>query len=237
MMGLMCALWFTSRYACAAHGTTTGARRNSTMAQRGFMGKISRWFSGSSDTYFFALQIAIRCYGEDTLRARFARVLEESRLADENLQEKRRFLKRFVALLEESELFWSYGYWEYIDDPDTAVAEFDSWVSEIEGSMATEDEELGDEIDEIQRTSNRKDYVVVSLVFLLDEPFAPAAEVETEDDAYLKETFSALVQGLTSIDPRHIQADGAYVVPGNAEDGLSEDDLYGPGWDYLRMLL
>ena len=207
------------------------------MAQRGFMGKISRWFSGPSDTYFFALQIAIKCYGEDTMRARFARVLEESRLADENLQEKRRFLKRFVALLDESALFWSYGYWEYIDDPNTAAEEFDSWVSEIEGSMATEDEELGDEIDDIQRTSNRKDYVVVSLVFLLDEPYAPAAAVETEDDAYLKETFGALVRGLTSIDPRHIQADGAYVVPGNEEDGVSEDDLYGPGWDYLRMLL
>ena len=71
------------------------------MAERGFMGKISRWFSGPSDTYFFGLQIAIKCFGEDTLRARFAHVIEESRTADENVQEKRRFLKRFVALLEE----------------------------------------------------------------------------------------------------------------------------------------
>ena len=73
------------------------------MAQQGFMGKISRWFRGPSDTYFFGLQLAIKCFGEDTLRARFARVLEESRLADEDVQEKRRFLRRFVALLEESE--------------------------------------------------------------------------------------------------------------------------------------
>jgi leucyl-tRNA synthetase len=207
------------------------------MAQRGFMGKISRWFSGPSDTYFFGLQIAIKCFGEDTLRARFARVLEESRLADENVQEKRRFLKRFVALLEESELFWSYGYWDYLDDPHEAAQEFQTWVDEIEGSMATEEEELAEEIDEVIRTSNRKDYVVATLLFLLDEPFSPADQVENEDDAYLKETFVSLVQGLTSIDPRHIQADGAYVVPGNEEDGVSEDDLYGPGWEHLRMLL
>jgi leucyl-tRNA synthetase len=207
------------------------------VAQRGFMGKISRWFSGPSDTYFFGLQIAIKCFGEDTLRARFARVLEESRLADENVQEKRRFLKRFVALLEESELFWSYGYWDYLDDPQEAAEEFQTWVDEIEGSMATEEEELAEEIDEVIRTSNRKDYVVATLLFLLDEPFRPADQVESEDDAYLKETFISLVQGLTSIDPRHIQADGAYVVPGNEEDGVSEDDLYGPGWEHLRMLL
>ena len=63
-------------------------------------------------------------------------------------------------------------------------------------------------------------------------------EAITHEDAYfLKETFSALVQGLTSIDPQAIQADGIYIIPGNAADGLSEDDLLGPGWEYLRLLL
>jgi Protein of unknown function (DUF1517) len=207
------------------------------MAQRGVLGKISRWFSGPSDTYFFGLQIAIKCFGEDTLRARFARIIEESRLADESVQEKRRLLKRFVALLEESALFWSYGYWAYIDDPEAAVQTFDTWVSEIESGMATEEEELGESVDDLRRTSNRKDYIVVTLVFLLDTPYAPAQQIESDDEMFLKETFVALVQGLTSLDPRAIQADGTYVVPGSEDDGLSEDDLYGPGWEYLRMLL
>jgi hypothetical protein len=207
------------------------------MAQRGVLGKISRWFSGPSDTYFFGLQIAIKCFGEDTLRARFARVIEESRTADENVQEKRRFLKRFVALLEESVLFWSYGFWEYIDTPEPAVQAFNTWADEIEGGMATEEEELGESVDDLRRTSNRKDYIVVTLVFLLDTPYAPAEQIASDDETFLKETFTALVQGLTALDPRTIQADGAYVVPGNEEDGLSEDDLYGPGWEYLRMLL
>ena len=207
------------------------------MAKQGFMGKISRWFSGPSDTYFFGLQIAIKCFGEDTLRSRFARVLEESRTGAEDPGEKRRFIKRFTALLEESELFWAYGYWDYYDNAHEASEEFDTWVSEIEGSLATVEEELDDEIDNLRRTSNRKDYVVVTLAFLLDEAYGPAEEVESEDDAYLKETFASLVQGLTRIDPGTIQADAAYVVPGNEDDGLSEDDLYGPGWEYLRMLL
>ena len=207
------------------------------MPARGFMGKLSRWFSGPSDTYFFGIQIAIKCFGEDTLRAQFARVLQESRLADENAQEKRRFIKRFVALLEESELFWTYGFWEYNDNQKEAPEEFRTWVDEIESCLATEEEELDEEIDEIRRTSNRKDFVVASLLFLLDEPYEPAELIANEDNAYLKETFVSLVQGLTRIDPLLIQADGAYVVPGNEEDGLSEDDLYDPGWSYLRMLL
>jgi hypothetical protein len=78
---------------------------------------------------------------------------------------------------------------------------------------------------------------VVTLLFLLDAPYAPAAAIANEDDYFLKETFVSLVRGLTAIDPDTIQADGAYVVPGNEADGLSEDDLYGPGWEYLRMLL
>ena len=207
------------------------------MAQRGFLGKISRWFSGPSDTYFLGIQIAIKCFGEDTLRARFARVLEESRATDEQVEEKRRFIRRFTALLEESNLFWAHGYWDYIDTSEAAAQEFDSWVAEIEGSLATEEEQLGTEVDDIQRTSSRKDYVVVTLAFLLDQPYGPAEEITNEDDYFLKETFSALVQGLTHIDSHAIQADAAYVVPGNAEDGLSEDDLYGPGWEYLHMLL
>ena len=207
------------------------------MAQQDFLGRLRRWFSGPSDTHFFGLQIAIKCFGEDTVRARFARVLEEERQADEDVQEKRRFLRRFVALLEENELFWTYGYWDYLDNPEAAATEFNSWANDIEGSMAVEEEELGTQVDDLRRTSSRKDYVVVTLVFLLDQPYTPAEAIAHEDAYFLKETFSALVQGLTSLDPSTIQADGAYIVPGNAADGLSEDDLLGSGWEYLRLLL
>jgi hypothetical protein len=92
-------------------------------------------------------------------------------------------------------------------------------------------------VDDLRRTSKHKDYVIVTLAFLLDAPYGPAEAVENEDAAFLKETFVSLVQGLTMLDPNAIQADAAYVVPGNEADGLSEDDLLSPGWEYLRMLL
>ncbi len=207
------------------------------MAQQGFLGRFRRWMRGPSDTYFFGLQIAIKSFGEDTVRASFARVLAEEHAMDEDVQAKRRFLRRFLALLEENALFWTYGYWDYLDDPEAAGAEFTSWTNDIENNMAVEAEELGTQIDDIRRTSSRKDYVVVTLAFVLDQPYAPAEAITHEDAYFLKETFSALVQGLTSIDPQTIQADGVYIVPGNAADGLSEDDLLGAGWEYLRLLL
>ncbi len=207
------------------------------MAEQGVMGRLRRWFRGPSDTYFFGIQIAIKSFGEDTVRQRFAHVLQDDRGADDDEQGKRRFIRRFVALLEENDLFWTYGFWDYHDEAEAAVAEFNSWINDIEGAMASEEEELGTEVDVLKRTSSRKDYVVVTLVFLLDQPYAPAEAIAHEDAYFLKETFAALVQGLTSIDPRTIQADGAYIVPGNAADGLSEDDLLSPGWDYLRILL
>ena len=38
------------------------------MAQQDFLGRLRRWFSGPSDTYFFGLQIAIKSFGEDGAR-------------------------------------------------------------------------------------------------------------------------------------------------------------------------
>ena len=207
------------------------------MAEQGVLGRLRRWFRGPSDTYFFGIQIAIKSFGEDTIRQRFAHVLQDDAEAAEDTEGKRRFIRRFVALLEENDLFWTYGFWDYHDDAELAVAEFESWVNDIEGAMASEAEELGTEVDALKRTSSRKDYVVVTMVFLLDQPYAPVEAIAHEDAYFLKETFASLVQGLISVNPRAIQADGAYIVPGNAADGLSEDDLLGPGWDYLRILL
>ena len=63
---------------------------------------------------------------------------------------------------------------------------------------------MGDELDDVQRISYRKDFVVVTLAFLLDEPYAPVEDIEREDDYYLKETFATLISGLTpSRSPPH----------------------------------
>jgi hypothetical protein len=108
-------------------------------------------------------------------------------------------------------------------------------VSEIEASIATEDEELGATVDGMNRMEVKRQYVVVTVLFLLDSAYAPA-EVENEDDFFKRPTFHNLVANLSAINPHSIRADATYVVPGNPEDGLSDDDLATEGWAYLRPL-
>jgi hypothetical protein len=207
-----------------------------TVTRRGLLRSIGSWFSpGGPKSYFVGVQVVTQSFGEDTLRARLHALMSEERVQGETVEEKRRFLKRLVALLLETEPYWTYGYWDYKTGAKEAVAEYQGWVSEIEASIATEDEELGATVDGVNRTSVTRQYVVVTVLFLLDSPYAPA-EVGDEEDFFKRGTFHELVANLAAINPHTIRADAAYVMPGNPEDGFSEDDLADEGWSYLRPL-
>jgi hypothetical protein len=206
------------------------------VTRRGLLRSIGSWFSpGGPRSYFLGIQLVVASYGEDTLRARLAALVNEERTQGETVEEKRRFLKRLVALLEEFEPYWTYGYWDYIEGADKAVPEYQSWVSEIEAAIATEDEELGASVDGLHRTSAERKYIVVTTLFLLDSQYPPG-EVDDEELFFQRQTMHNLVTGLPLIDPHTIRADATYVVPGNPEDGFSEDDLASEGWEYLQPL-
>lgn len=189
----------------------------------------------SDDVYFFGLQLVIKAFGEDTLRARFATVIADPDGTKENVEAKRRYIKRVVALLLEQQPYWSQVFWDYKTDREEAEAEFDTWAAELSAHTATEHEELGEAIDGMYRLSSRKDYVAVTIILLLNEPFAPA-EMDDESKYWLSETIRQQVNGLLFINPEAILADGVFVMPGSRDDGLSEEDLLTGGWSYLRPL-
>jgi len=206
------------------------------VTRRGLLRSIGSWFSpGGPRTYFLGVQVVTQSFGEDALRAQLAALLDEERVQGETAEEKRRFLKRLVALLQETEPYWTYGYWDYLEGAKRAVGEYQTWVNEIEAGIATESEELGATVDGVNRMTVDRKYVAVTLLFLLDSPYAPA-EVESEDDFYRRTTFHELIANLSAISPHSIRADAVYVVPGSPEDGLSDDDLASEGWSYLQPL-
>jgi hypothetical protein len=206
------------------------------VTRRGLLRSIGSWFApGGPRTYFVGIQVVISSYGEDTLRARLAALVNEERTHNETVEEKRRYLKRLVALLVEFEPYWTYGFWDYAEGAEKAVAEYQSWVSEIEASIATENEELGAAVDGMNRMSAERRFVVTTVLFLLDSAYAPA-EVGDEEEFYKRSTFHNLITNLPLIDPHTIRADATFVVPGNPEDGFSQDDLTSEGWQYLREL-
>lgn len=205
---------------------------------------------------FFGLQLVIQIFGSDELRAQLARLIEAEDNTD-SVEEKRRFIKSIASLLIENQYAWEYGFWDYQSDADVAISNFNQWRNELEASMATEPEELGQQVDRLHRYSDQKEYLIVSLLMLLDNrdepvaddkgdyrfrptyaqlahPFRQLVENFKEEQYWKAETFAALLHGLRALDPRAIERDGIYVYPGTAQDGLSSFDLLSDeGWKYL----
>jgi hypothetical protein len=188
-----------------------------------------------AESYFFGLQIVINAFGEDTLRARFSEVIADPDGELEDVEAKRRYIKRVVALLLDQEAYWSQVFWDYKTDRREAEAEFESWAAELSAGTATEHEEMGEEVDSAHRLSTDKDYIAVTIIMQLSEPYPPAA-IDDESQYWTSATIGKLVRGLLLVNPEAILADGIFVVPGSPEDGLSEEDLLTGGWSYLRVL-
>lgn len=203
------------------------------MSRRSWFGSLMR--GDQPDRIFLGIQLVIHAFGEDTLRAKFAEVIADPDGTHEDVEAKRRYIKRVAALLLDQRPYWSQAFWDYKTDREEAEAEFESWASEISASSATVDEEIAEGVDGAYRLSNSKDYVAVTLIFLLSEAYPPA-EIDDESQYWTGTTLDNLVKGLQYINPETLVADGVFVVPGTSEDGLSEQDLLTGGWSYLRVL-
>ena len=213
------------------------------MDRRGFFSRFKSMFNSprEGDPFFFGFQVVINIFGEDDLRARLHRVIADVP-PTESPADKFRFYKRISALLRDSQPFFEYGYWDFLTDADVALAEFDEWVGEIQASMATEEEELGEEIDEMHRMSNEKNYVVVSMAFLLEynsahDDLIGMIESIPEDDYFSPVGFQTLINAINYVDFEYSHGDAVFILPGNEEDGFSWTDMRGEGWEYLKPIM
>jgi Protein of unknown function (DUF1517) len=205
---------------------------------------------------FFGIQLVIQVFGGDELRSQLARLVEAEDNTD-SADEKRRFIKSVAALLIENRYAWEYGFWDYHSEAESAISTFSQWQNEVEASMATEPEELGQQTDRLHRYSDQKEYLIVTLMMLIDnreepvaddvgdyrfrptyaqlaQPFRQIVENLDEEQYWQARTFYRLLNGLRSLDPRAIERDGIFVFPGTEQDGLSSFDLLSEeGWKYL----
>ena len=213
------------------------------MNRRGFISSFKSMFNSrrEGDPFFFGVQMVINIFGEDELRRKLHTVIA-SGIESESPSQKKTFYKRISALLRESVPFFEYGYWDYLTDPDEATDEFNDWVTEVEASMATVEEELGAEIDEAQRLSNEKNYVVVTLAFLLEYGERQGELIELvesigEEDYFTPIGFQKLVDAINYIDFEFSDGDAVFIMPGNEDDGFSWTDMRGEGWEYLKPIM
>lgn len=191
------------------------------------------------DYTFFGVQIAVKAVFKDPLRQQLAKVIAES-AAEQTLFEKRSFWKRLCAVLNEAMPMFELGYWDLIRG-DRAQGEFETWCSEIEGALASEREELGNAADEVNRLSANKDYVLVTLAVLVergsnsDLTLGERCDLP-ESDYFTRQTLARLVGTFPLLNFVNVQADAVYLIPGSEQDGLSQEDLFGGGYEYLKPL-
>jgi hypothetical protein len=188
---------------------------------------------------FFGIQVVVRNFVSDPLRRQLHDLIAQSQ-SEQSLTDKRTFWKRVAAVLNEAVPAFELGYWDLISG--NGDEEFESWSSEIEGSLATEAEELGTAPDEVNRISAEKRYVVVTLLFLVeggtnsDRTLAERCDIP-ESEWFTRLTFGKLIATVPLLNFANVIADAVYMSPGSEEDGLSMEDLHGGGYEYLKMLL
>jgi hypothetical protein len=192
-----------------------------------------------NDHTFFGLQIAVTAFHNDPFRRRLHEVIAAAP-AQQSLSDKRAFWKGVSATLNEAMPVFELGYWDLVRGG-KAEEEFESWTSEIEGGLATERPEMGPEVDEANRLSAGKQYVLVTALVLVnassnsDLTLGDRCDLP-EADWWTRQTFARLTATFSLLNFAQVQADAVYLAPGNDRDGLSMEDLRGGGYDYLRPL-
>ncbi len=205
---------------------------------------------------FFGVQIAMQVFGSDNLRKAIFDILGCNETTEDPAT-KRRTIRAISALLLENRYAWEYGFWDFRADAEEAIETFIEWQNGIEMAMATEPEQLGEAPDQLHRFSDDKEYLILTIMMLIDNRPEPIADDEgdydlrptaaqlaaplvdlasgvSEENYWKETTFAELLDGLSALDPRVIERDGIYIFPGNAQDGLSSLDLLGDdGWKYL----
>lgn len=203
------------------------------MSRRSFFGRLFGKKEEATHS-FFGLQLVLDYDARPVLRSELHALIQSP--APTNPDERRLFYKKLSGVLMGTEPFWNFGYVEYVESND-AGEDFRLWVTDIEDALATEEEETGDEVDDAHRFSQEKKYIVLSIAVLM-EGFHRDFRTLSDDDErmYTRFGMADLVREFSRLDYARVLGDAVFLAPGTDDDGFSDDDLAGEGWEYLLPL-
>jgi hypothetical protein len=147
--------------------------------------------------------------------------------------DKQRLWREAVARLDGALAEARFGVWDYVDDDERALEEYEQWCL---GTVADAAEDSG-----VDR-SDEDCYLFATLLLLCDaggpadEQLREAVEA-AEEDRWSKETFRLLLAAVAALDWRGVKSDTLFVRPGDTGWGVPADALEEEHYHYLQLLL
>ena len=179
----------------------------------------------------FALEIAARTYPGDPFRRQLHELVRPHQQGPSRARH-RAMVQRIVQSIASNFAAVDRGCWDYFDDHDKALADFDMWTK----GMTTE---------EGVRHQPSPDppprYLTFTMAFLMvngsmsDMVIRKRCEV-AQSDLWKRSSFLQVLYAAAAINFSHVKADVTYLIPGDGNYALTPQDLATPKFHYLRML-
>lgn len=185
----------------------------------------------------FALELAVRTQLGSPLRQRLHDLVASHPERSSPLLKSQLYQQIGQALY--GSLNWAErGCWDYFDDHDRAVSDFEMWCN---GMRTQEGVRHEPSIDPYVPTQEPR-YLTFTVAVLLhkDTPSDLSLRARCqvpETNLWQRQTFAYLLQGLPSLDFSHVVADCVYLIPGNDTFSLTPGDLALEKFEYLRALV
>ena len=189
------------------------------------------------DKSIFAMELCFRLTPDAALGGALRQAITahpERASADE----RSRFYRYVTDVLLKHLQIAERGCWDYFDDPSRAEGDFAGWSEMLdtkEGLRTGPSQTQG-----AYPSSPR--YLTFTMAMLLvhgtptDRSLAGVCGIR-ESDLWRRSTFARILHGVRAMSFASVVSDVAYLVPGDAAWGFTNEDLAQPKFEYLRRLV
>jgi hypothetical protein len=127
------------------------------------------------------------------------------------------------------------GCWDYFDDDARALRDYKMWVA----GMTTEEGARTAPSGQSDPYRGEPRYMTLTMAFLIVQNSPTDLAMSTlchipEGDLWRRATFAHILNGMGALSFSSVESDVIYVIPGDAEWGLTAEDLSQSKFDYLR---
>ncbi|MEO6325701.1 MAG: hypothetical protein ABIT01_19685 [Thermoanaerobaculia bacterium] len=187
------------------------------------------------DHSVFAIELCLRLEPRSRVRDELRRLVV-SHPARTGIKQKGELLRKISEILGESSDLFAMGCWDFFDDDDRARSDYHMWAN----GMITE-EGAREQPSGFPQGSGEPRYMTFTAALLLvnghatERALADACKTP-ENQLWKRETFKKVLKALGRVDFAGVKSDVLYLIPGEEDWGLTEDDLKLPKFEYLRPI-